>query len=150
MLYTIKTEDVTDNLRSLMKSSFIIPDGNPITLAGEEVQAILLDKLPMGLIEFEGAQTTRNNPAVKDLTITLNVYCWMIRQTDAGADDLSVIRSYLRTLGRTLMNNKRLNGSATYLKVKGFNWSGVGREWPVSIQSGLQAGYVNAEIQISV
>lgn len=148
--YQFNLAAVTDQIRNLMKNSYVIPDGNSITLSGEEVQPINQLQLPIGLIELEGAEELKNQPALQDLTVTFQVYCWMVRQTDSGADDISVLRGYLRSMGRALMIDKRLNSTASYLKVKGFNWSGIGRDWPVEFQSGLQAGYVCAEIQISI
>lgn len=132
-----------------MKTAYAIPDGNPIIISGEEVQPIDPNLLPMGFIQLEKADELENKPATNDLTATLNLYCWVVRQTDAGVDDVSVLRELLRSLAKLFQSDKRLGHTVTLLKLKGVDWSGVGRQWPTEAQSGLQAGYVNIEIQIS-
>lgn len=139
-------------MRSLCKTAWNIPDGNPIAESGNNFLNIpSYSDLPMVLMEAEGESTIEEGGergyATKDLVEEFTYYFWYIGETTDGTDDRLLIEQKIETFIETLYNDRGLAGTVTELEVIEVDTSGVGRPFPGQELpgSGIQVGYVGVK-----
>lgn len=144
-----------DALRTVVKTSFAIPDSHPIPEVGDDPPRFQASLLPLAILEPEGRAAIRTGNdhlagGARNVVTTWSVHCWLVNAKTPGSADLETLRTALATLGAALLGDRTIGGTLTTLDITGMDWTGMGRYWPfeVEVAQGVQCGFLSVQLAI--
>lgn len=150
MAYSLDLTAVRTVIREKIGTVWEIPADRYIPEVGEE-PIDNANRFPMALMEVpDEVSITTGQPAVNDVTQELIYRIWYLFMPSRNEDVLETLDNKTRDLALAFLNDRKLGGYASNLKLTARNWTGNGPKPPIDrLQGSAASGYITIEVSIS-